>query len=153
VTPYALFAIAVLAPVAVVVAASTVSRRRRGRVVERWRTAGAIASELFLFSAVLAVAGWALPDALDRLPVSERRAIGPALEATPECGLLPFARVMAVEVRQSPDHGPTLHYTCGVSHLGFPRYANEATCAGGAWRGPGLRDSWSAGSCDEFRTP
>lgn len=152
-TPYALFATAMFAPVAVVLVASAVSRRRRGQVVGRWRAAGAAVSGLFLVGAVFAIAGWALPDAFNRLPASERRAIGPALDASPECGMVPFARVLDVEVRESVEQGLTLRYTCGITHLGLPRFSNEATCGDGTWWGPGVRNMWTAGSCLEFVTP
>lgn len=151
-TPYALFATAMLAPVAFVLVGAAVSRRRRGQAVGRWRAAGAAVSGLFLVGSVLAVAGWALPDAFDRLPATEREAIGPALDATPECGMVPFARVLRVEVRDSPEQGPTLRYTCGVTHLGVPRFSNEATCGDGTWWGPGVRNMWTAGSCLELLT-
>ena len=153
VTPFALFATAILTPVAVVVVASALVRRRRAQAVGRWRAVGAALSALFLVGSGLALAGWALPDAYDRLPASERRAIGPALDATPACGMLPFARVLRVEVRRSSPQAPTLHYTCGLTHLGLPRFSNQATCADGTWRGPGLRDQWNAGRCDVFVEP
>lgn len=152
-TPFALFATAMLSPLAVVLVASAMSRRRRGQAVGRSRAAGAVVSGLFLVGSALTVAGWALPDAFDRLPANEREAIGPALDASPECGMVPLARVLSVEVRESPEQGPTLRYTCGVTHLGLPRFSNEATCADGNWWGPGVRDYWNAGSCGEFLTP
>jgi hypothetical protein len=108
---------------------------------------------LFLVGSVFAVAGWALPDAFDQLAANEREAVGPALAASPECGMVPFARVLRVEVRESPGHGLTLRYTCGVTHLGLPRFSNEATCAEGSWWGPGVQDVWRAGSCGDFLTP
>jgi hypothetical protein len=150
VTAFALLVTIMLAPVAVVLVMVAVSRRRRGQVVGRWRAAGAASSAVFLVGAVLAAAGWVMPDAFDRLSASERRAIGPALEASPECGLVPFSRVLSVEVRRSPGHGPTLRFTCGLTHLGLPRFSNEAICADGNWVGPGVRNAWNAGSCVEF---
>lgn len=38
----------------------------------------------------------------------------------------PVARVLSVEVRQSPEQGPILRYTCGVTHLGLGRSTNES---------------------------
>ena len=110
----------------------------------------AAASGVFLLLAALAVAGWAAPDAFDRLSAPERRAIGPALAATPECGTLPFARVVDVTVTRSAKGGLVLRYSCGLTPVGRPRFTNEAHCVDGQWTGPGFRDPWSAGNCLEF---
>ena len=149
-TPYAVFAAAMLAPVAVVMLVVAVVRQRRHERAGPWRVVLAVASGVFLLLAGLAIAGWAAPDAFDRLSVEERRAVGPALAASPECGILPFARVVDVSVAQTAERGLVLRYSCGLTPVGLPRFTNEAHCADGQWTGPGLREQWSAGSCVEF---
>lgn len=149
-TPYAVFALAMLAPVAVVMLGVAVVRRRRNERLGSWRAGPAVASGVFLLMSGLAVAGWATPDAFDRLPALQRRALGPALAASPECGMLPFARVVDVSVSRTAEGGLVLRYSCGLTPVGLPRFTNEAHCADGQWIGPGVRDQWSAGSCVEF---
>lgn len=100
----------------------------------------------------LAVVGAAAPDALDRLPDIERAALAPALAASPQCGTLPLTRVLRVDVRAEAGRGKTISFTCGLTHLGLPRFSGRAQCAeGGRWSGGGWLDLWRGGSCAPFR--
>lgn len=120
-TGLAFFVVALVAPLAVVFI-GWVFVRRRHQTVREWLGVAAALAAMFLVASVLAIAGWALPDALDRLPADEREAVGPALAASPGCGLLPFARVVQVEVVQAPNRRLVLRYSCGLKHLGVPPF-------------------------------
>jgi hypothetical protein len=153
VTPYAIFGIAMLSPVAVVLIAVALLRRRRGERVGWVRGTAAAVSAAFLITSTLLFTGWALPDDLDRLSERDQSSLGPALGSTPECGFLPFARVVSVEITAGGDGPPVLTYTCGFTPLGLPRMSGEARCVEGSWTGPGLRDMWSAGDCGRPPAP
>ena len=144
VTAFALVLVGMLAPLAVVLVGWVLARCRRHQPVGEWWGVAAGLTAMFLLASALAIAGWALPDALDRLPAEERKAVGPALAASPGCGLMPFARVVHVEVVREPNRALVLRYSCGLTHLGIPRFSSEARCADGEWKGPGPS---SAGRC------
>lgn len=146
-TAFALVALAFLGPVAAVFLGWVLTRWRRHQRVGEWLGLGAGLAGAFLLVSALAIAGWALPDALDRLPAEERDALGPALAAAPECRVLPFARVLAVEIDRTPEGLVVLRYRCGLTHFGYPSSANEARCVESEWHGPGLMQQWSAGTC------
>lgn len=148
VTPYALFFVAMTAPVAVVLVVRGVASCRGGNAGGRGRTVVALAAGAFLLCSAFAVAGWAIPDAFDALPPEQRASVGPALAASPECGQLPFARVLEIEVvRASGDSGPVLQYVCGITPFGVARFGNQAECGEGGWRVPGVLDHSYAGAC------
>lgn len=142
-TALALFVVLMLAPLAVVLITWVLVRRRHQPVGE-WLGVAATLAAMFLVSSVLAIAGWALPDALDRLPAAEREEVGPAVARSTRCGFLPFARVMEIEVVHPPSGRSVLRYSCGLTHFGLLRLSTETMCADGQWRGSGGN---SAGRC------
>lgn len=153
VTPYAIFGVAMLSPVAVVLVVAALVKRRRGERVGWLRGTGAALSAVFLGVSVLLFAGWALPDDLDQLSARDRASVGPALSSTPECGFLPFARVVSIEITDTASGGTAFTYTCGVTPLGLPRMSGEAHCVDGRWTGPGIMDQWSGGECGPAARP
>lgn len=144
VTGLALFVVALLAPFAAVFIGWVLVRRRRHQAVGECLGVAAALAAMFLVTSVLAIAGWALPDALDRLPADEREAVGPAVAGSTRCGLLPFARVVEIEVVQDPSGRSVLRYSCGLTHFGLLRLSKESRCADRQWTGSG---GSSAGRC------
>lgn len=147
VTPYALFGVAMTSPLAVWALAAALVRRRAARRVGRLLRLAAVGAATFLVVSALLLAGWAQPDALDELPPERRAALEPAVRASPQCGLVPFARVAEVEVIESPTGDRVLRFRCGLTPWAVPRLTGEATCADGRWQVPGLRETASAGRC------
>lgn len=146
-TPYALFVLALTAPVAVVLVVRGVASWRGGPG-GRGRAVVALYAVAFLLCSGFAVAGWAMPDAFDALPPEQRASVGPALAASPECGQLPFARVLEIEVvRASGGSGPRLRYVCGITPFGVAQFGNQAECGDGVWSVPGVLDHAHAGAC------
>jgi hypothetical protein len=146
-TAFGLFAMAFLVPLAAGSLWYLARERARGQVVRFMRLVLWL-SVTFLVGSGLVLAGWLWPDEYDRLTAEERRAIGPALRSSWECGTVPFARVVDVSINRTPGRQVVLKYTCGVTPFGLPRFHNEATCgSAGLWHVPGVLDVQYVGDC------
>jgi hypothetical protein len=112
---------------------------RRSDELRRFWCLVAATAALPLLYVFLMVAASTFPDALDRLPDSQRSAVEAAVESSPGCGT-PFSRVTHLAIL-----GPTLHYSCGFTPFSLPAFDHEASCVEGVWRPPG----WfgGGGSC------
>lgn len=141
-TPYAIYFVAMLAPWAIVAVIAAIHRGRKGEIVGRGRGAVAGLSAAFLVCCGWLILGWALPDALDDLPADQQTSVGGALGSSPSCGMLPFARVLEVEVAENE-----LSFTCGLTPFGWPRFSSEGQCAEGTWQVPGILGPTGSGNC------
>ena len=143
VTAVARLALVVAVPAALMIMVAGIKLRSRPSPTGPMWLAAAGASAVFTAAVV---AGWALPDAHDRLPIRERRSVREALAASPACEF-PFSRVLDIKVSGHRTGAFRVTFTCGLTHLGIPRLKGSADCQEGQWSGAGWLDMWRVGDC------